>query len=164
MGWEQRGNNQYYYRKEREGSRVKSVYVGRGEIAHMISEIQSSSPVLERLARATRSPDATFAGLGQFPQAIDAYKRAIAVKPDDSESHYLVGGAYYGSRRFAEAVNSLSRATEIKPDYVPYGLALGKAYFSLGNREAALRQHTKLKTLDSEAANELVKIMDGKTQ
>ncbi len=105
-----------------------------------------------------------FAGLGQFPQAIDAYKRAIAVKPDDSESHYLVGGAYYGSRRFAEAVNSLSRATEIKPDYVPYELALGKAYFSLGNREAALRQHTKLKTLDSEAANELVKIMDGKTQ
>ncbi len=58
MGWEQRGNNQYYYRKEREGSRVKSVYVGRGEIAHMISEIQSSSPVLERLARATRSPEA----------------------------------------------------------------------------------------------------------
>jgi hypothetical protein len=51
MGWEQRGNQSYYYKKEREGSRVKSVYVGRGGIAHMISEIQSSFPLLERLAR-----------------------------------------------------------------------------------------------------------------
>ena len=57
MGWEQRGNNQYYYRKEREGSRVKSVYVGRGEIAHMISQIQASSPLLEKLARASRSSE-----------------------------------------------------------------------------------------------------------
>ncbi len=33
MGWEQRGNRSYYYRKEREASRVRSIYVGRGEIA-----------------------------------------------------------------------------------------------------------------------------------
>lgn len=40
MGWEQRGTNKYYYRKEREGARVKSTYVGRGEIAQMVSQIQ----------------------------------------------------------------------------------------------------------------------------
>lgn len=57
MGWEQRGNNSYYYKKERQGSRVKSVYVGRGEIANMIAQIQSSSPLLERLARTIRSPE-----------------------------------------------------------------------------------------------------------
>jgi hypothetical protein len=43
MGWEQRGNNSYYYRKERDGWRVKSTYVGRGEIAHMVPQIQPSS-------------------------------------------------------------------------------------------------------------------------
>jgi|SRR5688572_31177307 len=32
-------------------SRVKSIYVGRGEIAHMISRFQSGSSVLEKLAR-----------------------------------------------------------------------------------------------------------------
>jgi hypothetical protein len=57
MGWEKRGSHEYYYRKEREGSLVKSVYVGRGEIAHMISQIQSSSPWLERLARNIKSPE-----------------------------------------------------------------------------------------------------------
>jgi hypothetical protein len=58
MGWEQRGNNQYYYKKEREGSRVKSVYVGRGDVAHMIAQIQSSSSLIERYARFMKSPQA----------------------------------------------------------------------------------------------------------
>ena len=60
MGWEQRGNNQYYYRKEREGSRVKSTYVGRGELASMISEFESSSKVVERLARGKHDAIAHF--------------------------------------------------------------------------------------------------------
>jgi hypothetical protein len=55
MGWERRGNNLYFYRKEREGSRVKSIYVGRGEIAKMISQFQSSSSVIEKLACQTNT-------------------------------------------------------------------------------------------------------------
>ena len=39
MGWEQRGNQSYYYRKERVGSQVRSVYVGRGEPAILISRL-----------------------------------------------------------------------------------------------------------------------------
>jgi hypothetical protein len=58
MGWEQRGNNSYYYRKEREGSRVRSVYAGRGEIAHMVAKLESSSAELERLMRAQKSIEA----------------------------------------------------------------------------------------------------------
>lgn len=57
MGWEQRGAYKYYYRKERDGSRVKSVYVGRGEMAHMISQFESSSTELEKLMRAKKSID-----------------------------------------------------------------------------------------------------------
>jgi hypothetical protein len=57
MGWEQRGNNSYYYKKEREGSRVKSVYVGCGEFAHMVAQLQSTSPLLEKLARTMKSPE-----------------------------------------------------------------------------------------------------------
>ena len=55
MGWEQRGAYKYYYRKERDGSRVKSVYVGRGEIAHMISNFESHSTEVEKLMRAKNS-------------------------------------------------------------------------------------------------------------
>lgn len=39
MGWEQRGNKSYYYRKRREGGRVRSEYVGRGAVAQISVEI-----------------------------------------------------------------------------------------------------------------------------
>jgi hypothetical protein len=55
MGWERRGNHQYYYRKERDGSRVKSTYVGRGEMAHMISKFEASSGEVEKLLRLKKS-------------------------------------------------------------------------------------------------------------
>jgi len=58
MGWEQRGTASYYYRKERDGSRVKSTYVGRGEMAHMISKFESSSAQLEKLLEAKKSIEA----------------------------------------------------------------------------------------------------------
>jgi hypothetical protein len=55
MGWEQRGKNRYYYKKERDGSRVNSTYVGRGEMAHMISTFEANSAELEKLLRAKES-------------------------------------------------------------------------------------------------------------
>lgn len=39
MGWETRGGREYYYRKERDGARVRSVYVGTGEVAELISQL-----------------------------------------------------------------------------------------------------------------------------
>lgn len=35
MGWESRGVSSYYYRKERNGAHVRSVYVGKGEVARL---------------------------------------------------------------------------------------------------------------------------------
>ena len=40
MGWEDRNGRSYYYRKERDGTRVKSVYVGRGETAGLIAQFE----------------------------------------------------------------------------------------------------------------------------
>ncbi len=39
MAFERRGNHTYYYRKEREGGRVRSVYVGGGETARLIAQL-----------------------------------------------------------------------------------------------------------------------------
>lgn len=54
MGWEQRGNHSYYYRKERDGSRVKSIYVGRGELARLdalMLKMQQEDQKAERMRR-----------------------------------------------------------------------------------------------------------------
>ena len=82
MGWEQRGNNSYYYKKEREGASVKSVYVGRGEIAQMVAQIQSSSALIERFARKMKSPEAieqekAEAALDQLTNRIHVITQAV---------------------------------------------------------------------------------------
>ncbi len=41
MGWEKRGGREYYYRKERDGSRVRSQYVGGGETARLIAQLDA---------------------------------------------------------------------------------------------------------------------------
>ena len=42
MGWENRRNGSYYYRKERVGSRIISSYVGNGHTAELIGQLSSA--------------------------------------------------------------------------------------------------------------------------
>lgn len=63
MGWEQRRGRSYYYRKVREGGRVRSEYMGGGTYAQRCAEIDGSDRQ-ERAAkraveRATRQAEAT---------------------------------------------------------------------------------------------------------
>ncbi len=39
MAYEKRGNGIYYYKKEREGNRVVSKYIGKGEVASLIAQM-----------------------------------------------------------------------------------------------------------------------------
>jgi len=57
MGWEKRGNREYLYRKRRIGRRVVSEYVGRGEIAELMEELDG----LDRIKRDLRTAQAAAA-------------------------------------------------------------------------------------------------------
>ncbi len=80
MGWETRGGNRYYYRKERDGSRVRSVYVGSGEVARLLAQldhIERAERMLEReAARDWRAelalPDAELDALGAVVKDVTA--------------------------------------------------------------------------------------------
>ncbi len=100
MGWEQRGNHQYYYKKERHGSEVKSVYVGRGDIAHMISQIQSTSPLLERLARVTKSPE-----VSKFQESESQLEQASELIQLLLEGALLAGGCHTHKRQLRRKRN-----------------------------------------------------------
>lgn len=49
MGWEKRGNGQYYYRKKRVNGKVKSQYVGAGEFAHASQVLDQTDSALKAL-------------------------------------------------------------------------------------------------------------------
>jgi hypothetical protein len=95
LGWEQRGTNQYYYRKEREGSRVKSLYVGRSEIANLISSFESHSAEMENLLRASKSIEAQ--ELERMEAAVD---RAVELVQLFTDAMLLTAGFHTHRRQW----------------------------------------------------------------
>lgn len=63
MGWETRGNGSYYYRKVRDGGRVRSEYLGAGVVAELLAEVDD-------LDRQRRQLDAE-----EWQDVIDAERR-----------------------------------------------------------------------------------------
>jgi hypothetical protein len=59
MALETRRNRSYYYRKEREGSQVRSVYVGGGEIARLMARLEESREAEEQHKRALQQMERT---------------------------------------------------------------------------------------------------------
>jgi hypothetical protein len=51
MAWEPRGNDTYYYRKQRRGKRVESVYIGNDGTAHVIAELDRVDREKLRISR-----------------------------------------------------------------------------------------------------------------
>jgi len=78
MGFENRGNNKYYYRKRRVGGTVYSEYVGRGELAQLIArldEVEQMEKEFERyefavLKERENRIDARLNNLGRLLRAI----------------------------------------------------------------------------------------------
>jgi hypothetical protein len=100
MSWEQRGTNSYYYRKERSGSKVKSVYVGKGEIAHLISNFESHSTDLEKLMRAKKSIEAH-----ELQRVESALDRAIELTQLFTEAELLTAGFHTHRRQWRRKRN-----------------------------------------------------------
>lgn len=51
MAWEARGNRSYFYRKKRTGGKVKSEYVGSGELAALLEKSERGSRQLKQLEK-----------------------------------------------------------------------------------------------------------------
>ena len=78
MAWEERNGRSYYYSKERSGGRVRSVYVGSGEVAGLIAQLDmlqreeaDHARQLERQARAqVEATAADYAALDELIKTI----------------------------------------------------------------------------------------------
>ncbi len=105
---------------------------------------------------------AAYYKLGQFPQAIDAFKQAVRLQPNNAEAHNNLGNAYYKAARYAEAVEAYKAAIAIKHDYAEAHFSLGVAYLTQGNRSAAKAEYDILKNLNPQLANQLDALINQK--
>lgn len=115
---------------------------GKDEDAHaVVADLQTSYADRPEALRKAFAVDAElYMDAHQYASAIDAYDKALRVKPDDPEMLYSRGLAYAEGNRIDQAVADFRKVLEIKPGDVAASNALG---FTLADsdRDLAEAQH-----------------------
>ncbi len=91
---------------------------------------------------------------GRFPEAVAAYRQALALKPDFAEAYSNLGSALSDLGQFEEALAAYHRALTIQPQNATVYYNAAVALKTLGKRneaEAALRRALALKPDFAEA-------------
>jgi tetratricopeptide (TPR) repeat protein len=97
---------------------------------------------------------------GMYKEAIDVFKQAIKINPDDADAHNNLGFTYgLFLKMHKEAIEEYKQAIRIKPDDKMTHIHLGETYLILGDRGSALEEYKILKDLDSDMANELFNLI-----
>jgi tetratricopeptide (TPR) repeat protein len=92
-------------------------------------------------------------------KAIDAFQQVVRINPDYAKAWINLGVAYTDWERHSDAINAYQQALRINPSDVDALVRLGGSYFYTGNRATALDIAQKLRSLDSEKADDLFKLI-----
>ncbi|HEV3104170.1 MAG TPA: tetratricopeptide repeat protein [Trinickia sp.] len=80
---------------------------------------------------------------GELDAAVEAYRRAVALKQDYAEAHNNLGNALREAGDAASAVQSCAQALELRPGYAQAYNNLGNALKDLGELDAAVVSYGK---------------------
>jgi len=84
----------------------------------------------------------------QYPEAIDAYKKGVALKPDMGYAYVKLGTSYDRIDKPEEAIEAFQEATKYLPDYAVLYNNMGVAYGKVGKLDeeiAALKKALELR-------------------
>ena len=81
------------------------------------------------------------ARLKQYDAAINSYKRALEIKPDDADAYNHMGIAQMDNGNLEAAIHSYKQALNIKPDFALAYNNMGIALKNKGDLEAAIHSY-----------------------
>ena len=81
--------------------------------------------------------------LKDFDSAIEAYKKALAIKPDHAEAHNNMGITLQKQGKLEEAIEAYNKALVIKPNFTEAYNNMGNAFKDQGKLEEAIGAYNK---------------------
>ena len=86
---------------------------------------------------------AVLKGLGQLELSVDAYNKALAIKPDYAEAYNNMGVTLQEQGKLEEAIETYNKALTIKPDNAEAYYNMGNALQDQGKLEEAIEAYNK---------------------
>ena len=91
----------------------------------------------------------------RFPDAVENFRRAVALRPNFPEAWNELGFSLRQSGQYAEALKAYDQALRLRPNFPEALEYLGEAYVKLGRLDEARTILERLRSLDSAHAREL---------
>ncbi len=89
--------------------------------------------------------------LDQTDKAIDTYRQAVELHPDNDELYIDLGNLYFGRQQYPEAEEAYRQAVRIMPTDPDHHFALGQAYLSQKKFDRAETEFNKVRKLEPES-------------
>ena len=86
---------------------------------------------------------ASYAELGKFNKAINAYNKSISLMPHFSEGYNNIGVVLQNQNKFTDAVDMFKKSISLKPNYAEAYNNLGIALHHLGDLNKAIEAYKK---------------------
>ena len=85
---------------------------------------------------------------GKITEAIEAYKKSIALSPMHVEPYYNLGVLYQETGKYAEALPYYQKTLELDPKHVQAATNMGTLYNQMGKTEEAIAAYKKALAID----------------
>ena len=136
----------------------------QGQLQQALKQAETLVMQFPRSAVLFNIQGAVLKGLEQLEASVEAYNKALAIKPDFAEANNNMGVTLKEQGKLAEAIEAYNKAIAIKPDYAdPYN-NMGSALKDQGKLEEAIEAYNKalaIKPDFAEAARNLVRLPIG---
>lgn len=95
--------------------------------------------------------------LQQYDKAVSTLQEAIRLEPGDNRAWCGLGEVYDDLHQYDKAIPAFLEAVRLKPDYATAWYKLGIVYSIQGDRSRVMTVYEKLKTLDSNLADDFLR-------
>jgi tetratricopeptide (TPR) repeat protein len=101
--------------------------------------------------------------MNQPTEALEYLQNAVAISPDVPDYHNVTGYCLFFLNEMEKAIDEFKKAVSLDPEHIDALTGLGIIYAQRGEFDNALSIYDRLKELDSNTANKLLKIIESKT-
>ena len=90
----------------------------------------------------------TYYRKGDFGQAVETFKKALAMEPDNTNVRFNLALSYEDQEKYEEAIAEYSQVIEKDPDNLAAHLNLGVLYGNIGDTEKEMEEYKAINKID----------------